>query len=90
MAVSNDDLAAVVEEELDQAQRLSWAELKRVTPWGDSYEGLTPSGEDVEIERNYLWSEDGKAIQIEVAVRRIGEKDPGAFGKVVARPVGDE
>ena len=87
MAVSNDDLAAVVEEELDQAQRLSWDELKRVTPWGDSYEGLTPNGDEVEIERNYLWTEDGTAIQIEVAVRRIGETDPGAFGKVTAREV---
>lgn len=90
MAVNPDDLAAVVEEELDQAQALSWAELTRVTPWGDSYEGLTPGGEEVEIERNYLWSEDGKAIQIEVTVRRVGDPDPGAFGKVTARPKGGE
>ncbi len=87
MAVNQDDLAAMVEEELDQAQALSWDELKRVTPWGDSYTGLTPAGEEVEVERNYLWSEDGAAIQIEVSVRRPGDRSPGAFGKVTARPV---
>jgi hypothetical protein len=89
VAVNQDDLAAMVEEELDQAQALSWDELKRVTPWGDSYTGLTPAGEEVEVERNYLWSEDGAAIQIEVSVRRPGDRSPGAFGKVTARPVDD-
>ena len=48
MAVNGDDLAAMVEEELDQAQALSWEELRRITPWGDSYTGLTPAGEEVE------------------------------------------
>jgi len=89
VAVNQDDLAAMVEEELDQAQVLSWDELKRVTPWGDSYTGLTPAGEEVEVERNYLWSEGGAAIQIEVSVRRPGDRSPGAFGKVTARPVDD-
>lgn len=86
MAVTPEDLAAVVEEELDQAQALSWEELKRITPWGDSYEGLTPGGAEVEIERNYLWTDEGRAIQIEVSVRRIGDPSPGAYGKVTARP----
>ncbi len=89
MALNPDDLAAMVEEELDQAQALSWEELRRITPWGDSYIALTLSGEEVEVERNYLWSEEGRAVQIEVSVRRPGDRDPGAFGKVTARPAGD-
>jgi len=89
MAVNADDLTAMVEEELDQAQALSWEELRRITPWGDSYVALTPAGEEVEVERNYLWSEEGRAVQIEVSVRRPGDRGPGAFGKVTARPVGE-
>ena len=71
MAVSSpDDLAAMAQEELNAACALTWPEMKRITPWGDSFEGIAPSGRAVEVERRYLWAHDPEgAIVVEVEVR---------------------
>ena len=63
------DFTAAAEEEIDRATDLGWAELARVTPWGDTYEGFTPEGREVCIERTYLWAYDtGGDIRVEVTV----------------------
>ena len=54
MAVNDDELSAMAIEELDAACGLSWPELTRITPWGDSFTGFAPSGREVEIERRYI------------------------------------
>src|SRR5690606_34775805 len=44
MAVSdNDELRTLAAEELEAACSLSWTELSRITPWGDTYRGFAPS-----------------------------------------------
>ena len=55
MAVSDDELSAMAIEELDQACSLIWPELVKITPWGDTFTGIAPSGREVEVERRYLW-----------------------------------
>jgi hypothetical protein len=63
------DLLAFAEDELSRALTLSWRELSKITPWGDSFEGLSPGGREVEVERNYIWAADaGGDILCEVAV----------------------
>ena len=63
------DLEAAVEEEIARACDLSWGQLARVTPWGDSYEGITPGGRTATYERGYLWAEgEGGDVLVEVAV----------------------
>ena len=65
------DLEAAAEEEMERALALSWRELARVTPWGDSFEGFAPGGRAVLIERNYLWADaPGGDIICEVIVYR--------------------
>lgn len=58
-------------EELDAACSLHVVEMKKITPWGDTYEAMAPSGREVEIERRYLWHNGrvGGAIVVEVEVR---------------------
>ena len=67
-------------DELTRALTLSWRELSAVVPWGDSFEGLSPAGREVIVERSYLWhGESGGDILVEVEVyggpsrRRHGE-----------------
>ncbi|HEY1751511.1 MAG TPA: hypothetical protein VGG29_09620 [Caulobacteraceae bacterium] len=56
-------------DELERALTLSWRELARVVPWGDAYDGFTPAGRQVTVERSYLWAEDpGGDILCEVVV----------------------
>ncbi|MFI4933540.1 MAG: hypothetical protein ACHP7N_02890 [Caulobacterales bacterium] len=63
------DLAALAQDELDRALSLSWRELTKILPWGDAYDGFTPAGRQVTIERSYLWAESaGGDILCEVAV----------------------
>jgi len=70
MAVTDDELSAMAIEELDQACSLIWPELVKITPWGDSFVGIAPSGREVEVERRYLWSnEPGGGVVVEVEVR---------------------
>ncbi|MBS0410660.1 MAG: hypothetical protein JSR86_12150 [Proteobacteria bacterium] len=51
------DLAAMAEDELERAASLSWSELAPIMPWGDSFDGFTPAGRNVTVERHYLWAE---------------------------------
>jgi hypothetical protein len=76
MAVSPpDELTEMAREELSAACALTWPELKRITPWGDSFEGFAPSGRTVEVERRYLWAHDPEgAIVVEVEVRDAAER----------------
>ncbi|MCA3699995.1 MAG: hypothetical protein IOB84_09440 [Brevundimonas sp.] len=71
MAVSPpDELTEMAQEELNAACALTWPELRRITPWGDTFEGFSPSGRTVEVERRYLWALDpAGAIVVEVEVR---------------------
>lgn len=82
MAVSDQDLTDLVADELAQALTLSWRELARVTPWGDAYQALAPGGDEVEVERNYLWFKDpGGDVMCEVTAR-FDEREARAFGVV--------
>jgi hypothetical protein len=87
--MSTPDLEATAAEELERALDLSWRQLAKVTPWGDTFVGLTPGGREVEISRNYLWaSEEGGDILVEVAVY-AGETryDDGAkLSAVIRKP----
>ena len=71
-----DELTVMAQEELNAACALTWPELKRITPWGDSFEGFAPSGRTVEIERRYLWALDPEgAIIVEVEVRDAAARE---------------
>jgi hypothetical protein len=61
VAVSDDELSAMAIEELDQACSLIWPELVKITPWGDTFTGIAPSGREVEVERRYLWAHEPEA-----------------------------
>lgn len=67
---SNDpDLQAMADDELSRALKLSWRELRKVTPWGDDFEGISPAGRNVIVERAYVWkAEEGGDILCEVRV----------------------
>ncbi|WP_425993693.1 hypothetical protein [Caulobacter sp. DWR1-3-2b1] len=67
--MSDPDLEAMAADELSRAMTLTWRDLSKVTPWGDTFEGISPGGRDVEVERNYLWAtEAGGDILCEIAV----------------------
>jgi hypothetical protein len=51
------DLDAAAEEELGHAAGITWRELSRCMPWGDTYDGFTPGGRQVSFERAYVWAE---------------------------------
>lgn len=51
------DLAAMASDELERAMTLSWRELAAVAPWGDAFDGYTPAGRQVTVERAYLWAD---------------------------------
>jgi len=85
VAVSDQDLTDLAADELAQAIAIHWRELIKVTPWGDTYQALAPGGDEVEVERNYLWFKDpGGDVMCEVTARH-GEREAQAFG-VVRRP----
>ena len=63
------ELEEMADEELQRALTLSWRQLSRVTPWGDTADAFAPSGRAVMVERNYLWAEaPGGDILVEVVV----------------------
>ncbi len=65
------EFEVMAEDELARACTLSWRELIKVTPWGDTYEGFAPSGQAVEVERNYLWADaPGGDVLVEVVVSK--------------------
>jgi hypothetical protein len=77
------DLLAMAEDELSRALSLSWRALAKVTPWGDSFEGISPAGREVIVERSYLWQADvGGDILCEVAV--FGGESRREFGAKVS------
>ena len=59
----------MAEDELRRALDLPWSALKRVTPWGDTFDGISPAGRNVQVERSYVWAtEPGGDILCEVRV----------------------
>ena len=79
MTALADDLAEAAREELERACAITWRELARLMPYGDTYEGFTPMGRAVCFERSYLWEdENGGDIRVEVNVY-----EPKAFEKGV-------
>ncbi|MDB5431666.1 MAG: hypothetical protein JWP35_2782 [Caulobacter sp.] len=69
MSTTDPDLQAMADDEILRALTLSWRDLSRVTPWGDTFDGLTPGGREVQVERNYLWKDlEGGDILVEVVV----------------------
>ena len=84
------ELQAAAEEELTAAATLRWAELARLVPWGDTYEGFGPAGGTLLFERGYLWkSAAGGDILCEVvAYRGASRYDAGVrLSRVIAKPV---
>ena len=70
MIPTDNELAKMADEELDVACAMSFTEVSKITPWGDTYEGIAPSGRAVEIERRYIWAVEPKGgIIVEVEVR---------------------
>lgn len=51
-----DDLVDMARDELARALTLTWKDLAPITPWGDSFEGITPAGREVIVERSYIWA----------------------------------
>ncbi len=81
MPPADDELTVMAQEELDAACALPFADIRKVTPWGDSFTGFAPSGRAVEVERRYLWAVDPKGgVVVEVEVR-----DPAARAGAEAR-----
>ena len=63
------DLAEMARDELARALTLKWRDLAPITPWGDSFEGISPAGREVIVERSYLWDvAPGGDIMCEVMV----------------------
>ena len=63
------DLLEMARDELARALRLNWRALAKVTPWGDSFEGISPAGRNVTVETAYIWqAESGGDILCEVTV----------------------
>ena len=70
MALGDAELLEMAEEELAAACALPFAEIVKMTPWGDSFTGFAPSGREVEVERRYLWAHAPEgAVSVEVEVR---------------------
>ena len=86
-AAVDPDLLAMAEDELSRAVTLSWREASKVTPWGDTFDGISPAGRNVQVERNYLWSDaEGGDILVEIAV--FGGPSRYDAGARVSRSVG--
>ena len=67
--MADPDLHAMATDELSRALELSWSALRRVTPWGDTFDGISPAGRNVQVERAYVWAaEPGGDILCEVRV----------------------
>ena len=67
--MSDLDLLAMAQDELDRACTLTWRELAKIVPWGDEFEGVSPKGRDVLVARSYLWRDgQGGDILCEVTV----------------------
>ncbi len=86
MAVNDDELSIMAIEELDAACALPWPDIRKITPWGDSFTGFAPSGREVEVERRYLWAHEPEgAVAVEVEVRAVGGRQ-GAEARALITP----
>ncbi len=85
--MTDDELTDMAQEELASAIALSWPEIRRITPWGDTFEGFAPSGRTVEIERRYLWAHDPEgAVMVEVEVRDRSNRTGAEARALVEKP----
>ncbi len=85
------DLLVFAEDELSRALSLSWRALSKVAPWGDSFQGISPSGRSVTVERAYLWQgAAGGDILCEVTVfsGRVAGDDAARVSAVIERHAG--
>ena len=85
------ELQAAAHEELVAAARLSWKDLSRLIPWGDTFEAFGPAGGELMLERNYIWrAGPGGDILCEVtAYRGPSRYDRGAkVSCVIEKPRG--
>jgi hypothetical protein len=83
------ELQAAAEEELAAATRLSWRELAKLIPWGDTFEGIGPAGGDLMLERNYLWrtEPDGDILCEVTAYRGPSRYDHGVkASRIIEKP----
>lgn len=88
MAVNDEELKVMADEELASAVSLKWAELQRITPWGDTFDAFAPSGRKVEIERRYLWAHDPVgAVLVEVEIRDRSNRTGVEARALLAPPV---
>ena len=63
------DLEAAAAEEMTRACTLRWEQIRSHVPWGDSFQGFTPGGREVNFDRGYLWEDDpGGDVRVEVVV----------------------
>ena len=88
-AAPDPELEAAAAEELAQAVRLKWAELAKLVPWGDTYEGFGPAGGALEFKRSYIWREavSGDILCEVTAFRGPSRYDRGArASQVIAKP----
>ena len=81
------DLEATAMDELERACTLGWAQLAAHTPWGDTFEGFTPQGREVCIERGSLWDGEPRGdIRVEVTVYEPQDYEEGArLARTIAR-----
>jgi len=83
------ELEEMAAEELARACTLSWRELAKVIPWGDTAEAFAPSGRPVLVERQYLWADQpgGDALVEVVVFPNTVLYDQGAkLSRRLARP----
>jgi hypothetical protein len=88
-----EDLAAMAREELERALTLTWRDLAAIAPWGDAFDGFTPAGRQVTVERSYLWAESaGGDILCEIEVYGGPSRwDEGVRrAELIRRPAGRE
>jgi hypothetical protein len=52
-----DDLTEMAKDELARALTLRWRDLAQITPWGDAFDGFSPAGRNVTVERAYIWAD---------------------------------
>jgi len=81
-----DELTEMAEEELAAACALPFAEILKITPWGDTFTGFAPSGREVEVERRYLWTHAPQgAVSVEVEVRDLAGRTGAEARRTLAR-----
>lgn len=85
--MSDDELSTMAIEELDAACAMPWPDIKKITPWGDSFIGFSPSGREVEVERRYLWAHAPEgSVSVEVEVRDLGARTGAEAKALITAP----